>query len=183
MKRLVVVFLVSFVVVGVASLLTGIHFAHPSESAGGGSMAQEWLLREVRLIEYFCLSRIPPSFGQPAIPGEWEKALGTTIRLRQSAGEVVAMVSEFRPQAEAIKLLEPGKSLFVESTADSGKNHALVYRVKTSGRQYLVLAKPARAAAMEESGGQEGIWWTVLLAALIGSASLTGLSAFLFRKP
>ncbi|MDD5088866.1 MAG: hypothetical protein PHI18_08725, partial [bacterium] len=154
----------------------------PSIGSGDQSEAHQMLLREANLVEYFCLSRIPPVIGRSSVPSEWETALKTTIRLRGNVGEIAAMSPEFKSRLEELRGLQPGQSLFTTSSTESGRQNVLVYQPKTGGTTYLVLMKSAAETARENGGSCGGYLWLTLLIGIAGGLIVTGLAAALGRR-
>jgi len=152
---------------------------------GGGGTANEAhhaLLKEARLIEHFCLSRIPPVIGKPAVPTEWERALKTTIRLRGNVGEISAMVPDLKPRLDEVRDLRQGESVFAESRTESGKQNILIYLPKSGERTYLVLMKSSAAVSGDEATSPKSVLWITFLVGIVGGLILTGLNSMIGRK-
>ncbi|MDD5087424.1 MAG: hypothetical protein PHI18_01320, partial [bacterium] len=74
MRRYGILFAAAFVVVWGGAYLSATLVTCPSFGSGDQSEAHQMLLREANLVEYFCLSRIPPVIGRSSVPSEWETA-------------------------------------------------------------------------------------------------------------
>jgi len=160
-----------------------VHLRETDEKSGPGGEIHRELVREARLVEYFCFGKIPPTSGRAVIPSEWEKALGTTIKLREGVGEVASLVPELAKNADALRVMVPGQSVFSTSRDESGMKYALVYKPNTSGAQYLYLSKTAKAMESEAPPPIHPALLAVLLG--IGAALLLTILASLvyLRKP
>lgn len=184
MKRYIVLSLVAFTVVfGTAfGLLTDADRRAANEELAGGEEAR-LLQREAELISYFCLSRIPPVYSKTTIPAEWEKALGTRIRLREGVGEITSEAGELAARAADIQNLGVGESVSVTSGSGNQKQFWLVYRPAEASNQLLVLSKSGATAAQQlHKGNRASELLLSLLAGLI-AAIATGIAARLLFPP
>jgi hypothetical protein len=123
----------------------------PSASSTAGI-----LLKEAKLIEYFCLSRIPPGGGSASVPKAWSEVLATDIRLADNVGEVAGISPALANDITKIRSLEPGGHFATNDP--SAQNRAyLVLRSSLNPNFMLVLAKDDAAAtgAGTESGEQK----------------------------
>ncbi len=152
------------------------------EELEGGEVAR-LLRREAELVSYFCLSRIPPVISKAAIPAEWEKALGTKIRLREGAGEITSEAAELAARAADIQNLGIGESVAVTSGSGNQQQFWLVYRPAEARNQLLALSKSGATAARQlHQGKQASELLFSLLAGLI-AAIIIGIAARLLFPP
>jgi len=139
---------------------------------GPGGEVNNEMVREAKLIEYFCFSRIPPVSGKAVIPTEWEKALGITIKLRDGAGEVVSLVPELVQHVQTVSTLVAGQSVFVRSTSEK-KSFSLIYRLSTPGQQFLYLSKSLRNLKDAPVQVRYPLWLIALGLGIAGSLIIT----------
>lgn len=114
-------------------------YRHYSLSEAGNE-AGRILSREADLVEHFCLSRYAPAPGRSAIPVEWEKALGSKIRLREGVGEVVSEAAELQSRVEEIRNLSPGQEL-LHVTLSKPQYYVIVRRPVAAPNQLLFISK------------------------------------------
>ena len=123
--------------------------------------AKQVLLREAKLIEYFCLSKIPPTIGEANIPKAWEKALKSSIDLYSNLREVSGKYPAFRERGEDLTRLSGGEAVYVQSE----DYHYLAYEPRESPSFYVVIAKPEselRMVSAELSGGMSPLVTAVI---------------------
>ncbi|MFZ5434692.1 MAG: hypothetical protein ACOZB3_13080 [Calditrichota bacterium] len=183
MKRHLIFFVISFIAIGAVTFGTLSVLCRNRSATEPGGEIHRLMVREARLIEHFCLSRIPPTTNRAAIPAEWEKALGTTIDLRETAGEVSAIIPEVKPNAAALRVLVPGQSVFIITSDKSGRYYALIYRPTTSAQQYLALRKLVGDETVRTSTSLPMSPW--LISILIGGGCaviLTLIAGYLSRQ-
>jgi hypothetical protein len=178
MKRIAVFFIVSFLIVASGAYWPLRMSCGGNMSRGDNGVAGD-LRREAQLVEYFCLSRVPPVFGKSLIPAEWEKALGTTIRLRSGVGELASEEPKLTTMLNQIRALKAGESVYLAA----GSRDVLVYRPAAFGDQLLFLAK---------SSGSNGVSGTThtgcnpllsaMLIGLVAAILLTVLGQTLLSK-
>ena len=176
MKRYIILAVTAFVT---ASLPLG--WMLISNRAEGGDKQAAYLLlrREAGLVAHFCLNRIPPMVGSATIPNEWEKALGSTIRLREGAGEVAHEATEFSAHAEEIQKLTTGKSIVVTAKNDEGTRHWIVYKPAMPGNQMLVMSKAGETAERQLYGERK---LNPILLALIAGIIAAMIQLVIARK-
>jgi hypothetical protein len=152
----------------------------PLADAGGSLIGQkaasDVLHKEARLIEYFCLSKIPPAFGAATVPRAWGEALNSDIGLRETVGEVADLAPALKDRTEEVKNLGAGQSIYAR---DASKNY-LVYRPQESNL-YIIVSKvnsdmaPASVATPSPLA-------TALASGLIVALLLTGLTRYILRS-
>jgi hypothetical protein len=140
MKNHFLFFLAAFIIILNAiywpmSLIQRQSFAGKTENE-----ATRILLREAELVEHFCLSRYAPAPGRATIPAEWEKVLGSQIRLRDGVGEIVSDAAELQSRAEEIRQLAPGQTL-QHVTRSRPQQHVIVKRPIGAPNQFLFISK------------------------------------------
>jgi len=147
----------------------------------GQSEIGRTLLREADLVEHFCLGRFASMPGRSGIPAEWEKALGSRIRLRDNVGEVVSEAAELTARAEEIRSLSPGASLHARTSGD-GRGHVLIRRPASAPNQFLIISKTD--AALRENLPKLPVSPLLisLLSALATALILTAVRAALNRR-
>lgn len=178
MRRIIVFYLIAVVTIGLAAYVSGYRSGGGSKSGGKLGQIQAQLQREAEIVEYFVLSRIPPMLGRTTGLSEWEKALGSTIRLRDGVGEVSAEAVEFESIVAKVRGLEPGQAVVVATDGGERKGFALAYKIK-NGNQYLVIFKSRTgAAALPGSGGRQLLVFA-LIAGVLGAAALAALARWL----
>lgn len=145
---------------------------HLSESGPGES--GRVLLREAELVEHFCLGRYAPMPGRSAIPAEWEKALGSKIRLRDNAGEVISEAPELTSRADEIRNLPVGGTLHGQASGKASA-HVLVRRPPSAPNQLLVISKSDVALQGNLRGSPASPLIVALLSALAAALILTAV--------
>ena len=140
MKQHLFFFLIAFAVAALAVYWPTRWVQTHLTGTTGRSEIGRLLLREAELVERFCLGRYAAMPGRSGIPAEWEKALGSRIRLRDNVGEVVSEAPELLSHADEIRSLPPGASLHVRTSGDAAA-HVLVHRPPSAPNQFLVLSK------------------------------------------
>jgi hypothetical protein len=167
MKRHIILAIIAFMIAFVSvSLVT--KKPQPA-STREDQEVHELLRREAELVSYFCLSRIPPVYGTAAIPSEWEKALGSTVRLREGIGEVTREAPEFAERAGEIQNLKPGQSIALTSQAGGSERHWIIFKPTMPGNQLLVVSKSATVASRQLHG--ESKLPSIVIALLAGVAA------------
>jgi hypothetical protein len=150
------------------------------EKADSGEVSR-LLRREAEIVEHFCLSRIPPLVGKPAVPSEWEEALGSDIRLREGVGEVAGEAPELAARADDIRGLGVGESIALTAREGDQDVHWLIYRPKAAPNQLLVLSKPGATAMHQLQVESRPRRMLLALIAGLVAAIIQGVSArFLF---
>ncbi len=147
---------------------------------GAGSEKESDIEKEAKLVDFFCLARIPSS-GMANIPKAWEKVLDADIKIRESAGEAAGEIGIPRDQASKLTDLKPGEGLLF---ADD----RFVHYVLRSGQVkdwFIVLTKKNTGGIVSgnSSGGRKPS--TVSLAigfALVGGALMALLARVAFGK-
>ena len=145
--------------------------------------AYRLLHQEAKLVEYFCLNRIPPVVGPATIPKEWEQALGSSIRVREGVGEAVSESPALSAKASDVQTLSTGQSVAATDHGDNGVRHSLVYKPASSGTLLLVLSKSdATARDQMQLKSSPNPW---LMSALMGLviAMIAGVTAKLVFRP
>lgn len=177
MRNCIAYLLISTLTIAVLTFWVGYRHSGGAASQGGLGQVRSQLQKEAEIVEYFVLSRIPPMLGRTTGLSEWEKALGSSIRLRDGIGEVSSEAPEFSAMANQLRTLASGEGLAVATQRDAQKGIALAYKIK-SGNQYLVVFKPA-ATAIPASAGGWPLWLQSLIAGLTGGILLTIIRRFL----
>jgi hypothetical protein len=142
MKKHILFFIICFIEVFAATYIAAWWTGRNTEVDDVDHEAWNQLHQEAAIVEHFCLSNVPTIYGKATIPGEWERALKSTIRLREGVGEIASEGPELKKRADEIRALQPGQS--VQLTAGKGKErrHMLVYKPSAYGGQILLfLAK------------------------------------------
>jgi hypothetical protein len=154
--------------------------ANFEEQAEAGKSAeirsQDVLHREAKMVDYFCLSKIPPVSGKATIPKSWEKALQSTIDLRENAAEVTGTFPELSGMAKELNLLSAGEAVYSKSET----RHVLAFRPKQSPNWFIVITKPLNGIQIAADGGDSGSdpLRTAISFALFGSLLLTIMAHF-----
>ncbi len=157
------------------------HRAAEAELEGGE--AAHLLRREAELVSYFCLSRIPPVISKATIPSEWERALGTKIRLREGAGEITSEAPELSARAADIQKLGIGESVAVTAGSGSQRQFWLVYRPAEASNQLLALSKSEATATKQLRQGKEASELLLSLMAGLLAAVVVGIASRLLFPP
>ncbi|MBI5059395.1 hypothetical protein HZB60_06400 [candidate division KSB1 bacterium] len=152
--------------------------------AGSGddiSEAARVLLREAKLLDYFCFSRLPPVLGAPVVPKEWETALGSEITLTDNAGELAGKHAPILTRLEEIGRLRPGECITVREETPPRTWHA-VYKPLSGGTRLLHIAK-SDASLAGDRGMSDSMSWPVIIGlAAAGAALITLLNGLLARR-
>jgi hypothetical protein len=178
MKRLLIFFVVSFLIVS-SGTYWPLRMSCLGNKSSGSNGTAEAMRREAQLVDYFCLNRIPPAFGKSLIPAEWEKALGATIRLRGGIGEVVSEEPKLNTMLDQIRALKAGESVYLSA----GKRDVLVYRPAALGDQLLFIAKDGSSGGgvtTARSGCHPFL--IAILIGLVGASLLTVLAQRLWGR-
>jgi predicted membrane protein len=176
MLRYLKLFIVSAIIVGVCVYWPLATFTHKvNSSAFTQEAAKQVLMREAKLVEYFCLSNIPPTIGEVNIPKAWEKALSSKIALKSSAGEVSGLYEVFKKHADELSQLTKGKAVYELSDGQ----HYLAYIPSESPNWFIVIAKPASALRSVIATPGAGVFSPLLTAIILGliGAVLISLAA------
>lgn len=176
MRPLLKFWIVSTVVLFLLTLwpLSGGSSGHTS---GGNSLGT--LAREAELVDYFCLSKMPP-VGVASIPKEWEKVLEAAVKVRETAGEAANDIGLPRENAERITSLKAGEGY---AHADKGRQHYVLRSGQGKG-WFLVLSKRSPGGGILPSNGDSkpsGIAMAIALA-LIGGGLMTLLAKVALLK-
>jgi hypothetical protein len=181
MFRYLQLFVINAIVVGACIYWPLSTYVHKAESSAFvQEAAMQVLLREAKLVEYFCLSKIPPTIGEVNIPKVWEKALGSTISLRSSASEVGGLYEAFKEHAKELSKLSEGKAVY----AQSKDRHYLAYIPSESPNWFIVIAKPGSAlksVIATPSAGASPLLITVCFG-LAGALALTLIARFTMNR-
>jgi hypothetical protein len=165
MLRYLKLFCISAIVVGICVYWPLVIFAHKINSSSfTQEAAKQILLREAKLVEYFCLSKIPPTIGEVNIPKAWEKALNSAIAMKSSAGEVSGLYAAFRKHTDELSKLTKGKAVYEQSDG----LHYLAYIPSESPNWFIVIAKPASALKLVIATPNAGIFSPLLTAFIFG---------------
>jgi hypothetical protein len=178
MKQHLPFFLIAFAVAAVAIYWPARWVQTHSTDHSAPSEIGGLLLREAELVEHFCLGRYAPMPGRSGIPAEWEKALGSRIRLRDNVGEVVSEAPELASRADEIRNLPPGASLYVATSGDATA-HVLVRRPPSAPNQFLVISKSDVAEGENLRKSPVSPFLVALLSALGAALILTAVRATL----
>jgi len=145
--------------------------------------ASRLLHKEAQLVDHFCLGNMPVVRGKAAIPMEWEKALGSIIRLREGVGEATSDAPELMPFIEDIRKLGPGESVIAKPSTGTAPRHVLAYRSQFMPQQLLVLIKTDHS--LHSSVGSDLPLSPLIIAMLSGIIAAlvhTFIMALIFRR-
>jgi len=182
MKRTIAFFAAAFFEVG-AIVYSAARVVDRHYAGRAGSEAAQRLEWEARLVNHFCLNRIPPLGGREAIPSEWGRALGSTIALRQGAGEIVGEHPALRSRADEIRALTPGQSLQMSIPQNGEFTHVIVLRPNLPGDQLLLISKTGGQISAEVPRPPIGPLGWALIGGLVGALVLTMASRSLGVAP
>jgi len=181
MKKYLLFFVASFVGVFAATYLAALWIGRSADTGYVDHEAWRQLQREAELIEHFCLSNAPAVYGRATVPAEWERALKSTIRLREGVGEVASEGPELKKRADEIRRLQPGQSVQLTAGKGAERRHMLVYKPSASGGQLLLfLAKNETDLQREANPDTEHPWGTATLTALAAAIVLTVVARFVW---
>jgi hypothetical protein len=145
------------------------------EETATGQLSKQVLQREAELVAYFCLSDIPPVGGKATIPRAWEKALDSSVELRESTGEVSGSHDAFTSRVDELTNLQSGESIYGRTESE----HILAYRPHESPNWYIVITKPLAALKFTNVESETGHpLRTAVALGLIGSLILTVMARF-----
>ncbi len=136
--------------------------------------------REAKLVDYFCLGRIPMG-GKAVSPKAWEEVLGAEIKLRESAGEAAGDAGIPREQSDKLTKLKPGEGII---HADQNSAH-YVMRSGQGRDWYLVITKKNSGGLISNSSTTGARPSPIALAigfALVGGGLMTLLARVAFGK-
>lgn len=138
------------------------------------------LEREAEIVAHFCLSRIPP-VPKAAIPSEWEQALGSSIKLREGAGEITSEAPELAARATEIQNLEIGEFVGVSSVGGTPSRYWIIHRPAAASNQLLVLSKTGEMAAKQlHEAPRSSALMRAFLLSLIAAVVITVATRFVF---
>ncbi len=136
--------------------------------------------QEAKLVDYFCLGRIPMG-GKAVSPKAWEEVLGAEIKLRESAGEAAGDAGIPREQSDKLTKLKPGEGII-----HVDKNEAHYVMRSGQGRDwYLVITEKNSNGLISSSAAGNKSPSSVALAigfALVGGGLMTLLARVAFGK-
>jgi hypothetical protein len=181
MKKHFLFFIISFIAVFAATYLAAAWIGGSTEAGDVDHEAWHQLHREAELVEHFCLSAYPTVYGRATIPGEWERALKSTIRLREGVGEIASEGPELKKRADEIRALQPGQSVQLTAGKGADRRHMLVYKTSAASGQFLLfLAKNETDLQRGPNSDDIHPWGTAALTALAAALVLTLAARFIW---
>ncbi len=176
------VFLAAFVAIHSAIYVS--QFIQSRSSRDPAAHTDYALVENAKLVDHFCLSRIPPLLGKSTVPTEWETALNCDIEFADAIGDLVSSSSPLSTRLAEIKELEPGKSVSANSTVAGVAYAEVVHRSSGNPNIFLYLKRTTSASPFSARVGMGGALWTNLLISAGGALLLMLLttSALLRRR-
>lgn len=133
-------------------------------------------------MDFFCLSRIPPTGGQATAPKAWEDALKSDIRLSDNVGELSSMSPGIASAAAKITQLKPGEFYAFSDPAPKTSHH-LVYRSSANPNFLLAVTKDGLTGMdSSKSNDKSTNLLKIALYAAIAAALLTILAALFLER-
>lgn len=165
-----------------ASFMLAHSLSNPAPIAPSPISTAGVLLKEAKLVEYFCLSRIPPAGGSASSPKDWETVLNTDIRLADNVGEISGMSPALSAAGNELRNLKAGDHVVVNDSQDRARNY-LVYRSALNPNFLLVMNKhDPQLTAVAAAPRSTPFAWKVLLTNLVAALLLTFVGSMLFSR-
>jgi hypothetical protein len=178
MKSKIALFAISLIILLVCEFVVVRTIGGEKDVALTGGEAGRALLREAKLIDYFCLSRIPPLLGASLIPKEWEQALGSEITLSDQVGELSGMHTIIGSKADEIRNLQAGEFVVLHDQQTRQLWH-LIYKPLSGGSRLLHISKQAEQFSDSGVGGRPTNWLILGGIAAAGALLITLLNGVL----
>lgn len=182
MKKFLILFFVSAVVITAVAYISNTQYKGIINKSIDNISTNVLLEQEARMVDHFCLSRIPPVIGDAARVKTWENALKSEIFLRESAGEVIALIPDMEHLSSKINNLKTGESISTVSIDESGKkSQEIVFRPENASNQYLIIRKTGGIKRNTGLLPTPNLWFAILLG-LIGGLVTAGLGQAITKK-